>query len=48
MNTHDAMRIVTTNYTVKTQTGTYQVSMMQIKGMRVRTPVMVKAPSKRA
>ncbi len=47
MNTHDAMRIVTTNYTVNTQSGTYVFSRMQIKGMRVRVPVLVKAPSKR-
>lgn len=47
MNTHDAMRIVKTNYTVATAMGTYVFSMIQIKGMRIRKPVRVKAPSKK-
>lgn len=43
MNTHDAMRIVKTNYTVATAMGTYVFSMIQIKGLRVRKPVYVRS-----
>lgn len=48
MNTHDAMKVVKTNYTVATAMGTYVFSMIRIKGLRLRKPVYVrsaKAPS---
>jgi hypothetical protein len=42
INAHERMKIIQTVYKVSSKTGTYEVKLMRIKGLRLRKKVLVK------